>query len=146
MYLEALDQSNTAKRDRSIEELYRLEKKGGLNLDAWHRNVRWNEKEACLFIESCLLGYAVCPFVFMDYGDQYYAVIDGLQRILALREFIDGRYKLTGISKESPFYNKGYSDLSVVDQRRFDQYSFVTYAVSHTVSLETIQELYGRLN
>ena len=146
--MEALNQSNTAQRDRSTTELYRLVKEGSLNIAplSWHRDSVWNAEDDSLFIESCLLGYAVRQFVFLDNGDQSYDVIDGLQRLKALIGFIDGEYKLTGISKESPFYKKEYSDLSTVDQRRFDQYSFLTYAVSHTVSLETIQELYLRLN
>jgi hypothetical protein len=63
----------------------------------YQRRFRWDAARQSRLIESFLMNVPVPP-IFLN-EDQYgtYAVIDGKQRIFAIREFIRGRLKLRGL-------------------------------------------------
>lgn len=63
----------------------------------YQRRFRWDRKRQSKLIESFLMNVPIPP-VFLS-EDRYgtYAVIDGKQRLAAIREFIRGRLKLQGL-------------------------------------------------
>ena len=68
--------------------------------DSFQRRYVWLEKHKIKLIETILLGYAI-PEIYLweteidpDSGQAKYSIVDGQQRIGALFDFIDGKFKL----------------------------------------------------
>jgi len=63
-------------------------------------NNKWSKKQKILFVENVLKGFKtnISLFRFSEDGDAQ--IIDGLQRLTALTDFIDGKIKAFGYSYE----------------------------------------------
>ncbi|MDX2370948.1 MAG: DUF262 domain-containing protein [Colwellia sp.] len=75
----------------------------------------WNDKRKSKLIESILMGLPLPIFYFGERKNDNWAVIDGLQRLTAIREFMEGSLKLK-LDKESPIY-----DLNGMNFKEFDR-------------------------
>ncbi len=77
----------------------------------YQRRFRWDVPRQSKLIESFLMNVPVPP-IFLN-EDQYgtYAVIDGKQRLFAIREFIRGRLKLQGLKVFDDINGQSIDDL-----------------------------------
>lgn len=101
--------------DYDVESTIRRLQKGRLFIPHFQDNFTWTIIQASRFIESLLLGLPV-PGVFLarDYTNKRLLVIDGKQRLLALKSFYEGKFhehpfKLRGVQEE--FEGKAFNDL-----------------------------------
>lgn len=102
-----------------------------ITIPTFQRNFVWNIKQASLLVESFLLGLPVPQVFFYIDTDNKNLVIDGQQRILSIIFFFEGYFgfenlqgrrqvfRLSGLARNSPYFNKRYEDLTDADQRRF---------------------------
>lgn len=77
----------------------------------YQRRVRWDDERQSKLIESFLMNVPVPP-IFLnedDYGR--YSVIDGKQRLTAIREFLRGALRLTGLKVFADLNGKRIDDL-----------------------------------
>jgi len=58
----------------------------------------WDLPRKCLWIESLILGFPVPPIFLMQIKEHYYMIIDGLQRTMTIREFIENKFPLSYVS------------------------------------------------
>ncbi len=73
----------------SIGELISMYQEGEINLEpAYQRLFRWELNQKSDFIESILLGYPVPPIFVMQRVDGVWDVIDGLQRLSTIYQFV----------------------------------------------------------
>lgn len=96
----------------------------------YQRKYVWTIEQASRLIESFLIGLPVPQVFFYVNDEQILEIIDGQQRILSVKYFMDGYFgeadlkdnrkifKLKGLSNKSKFYNKTFSDLEPKDQRK----------------------------
>ena len=63
----------------------------------YQRRGRWNDKKKSLLIESMLLNMPVPPIYLYENAAARYEVMDGQQRINAIREFVSNRLRLSGL-------------------------------------------------
>src|SRR5690606_22122035 len=96
----------------------------------FQRNFVWSIKQSSLLIESFLLGLPVPQVFFYIDADNTNLVIDGQQRILSVVFYFEGYFgsenlqgrrqvfRLTGLSKGSPYAGKRFEDLSQTEQRK----------------------------
>ena len=101
-----------------------------LIIPEFQREFVWSIEQASLLIDSFLLGLPVPPVFFYIDEDNKNLVIDGQQRILSILFFFEGYFgaetdrgrrqifRLTGLSKKSPYHNHQFSDLKDSDQRK----------------------------
>lgn len=77
----------------------------------YQRRERWDDKRQSLLIESFLLNVPVPP-IFLN-EDRYgkYSVIDGKQRLLAIKAFLTGELALTGLQAFKELEGMKISDL-----------------------------------
>lgn len=75
----------------TIEEIVRLNREGRLcaNPD-YHSDRVWKDGQMRLFIDSILRGCYISPICANRRGDNAFDIIDGYQRVKALRCFVDG--------------------------------------------------------
>ena len=81
------------KADRSLSELHRWYKSGRLIIDPeWQRNYVWDSARASKLIESFLLDIPV-PVIYLAKNENgKYEVIDGLQRLTSVFNYLDNKY------------------------------------------------------
>lgn len=88
------------------------EKKAAIDIAPhYQRRERWSPQKQSALIESFLLNVPVPPVYLSedDYGT--YSVIDGKQRITAIRNFLAGTLKLKGLSEFPELENYTFNDL-----------------------------------
>lgn len=75
-----------------------LKKKGYMNVQpVYQRRPRWDAKMKSRLIESFLINIPVPPIILFEEDYNSYEVMDGQQRITAIREFYENKLKLTGL-------------------------------------------------
>jgi len=101
-----------------------------ITIPSFQRNFVWNIKQASLLIESFLLGLPVPQVFFYIDSENKNLVIDGQQRIMSVVYFFEGYFgpenmqgrravfRLSGLSKGSPYAGKKFTDLSTQEQRK----------------------------
>lgn len=106
----------------------------------YQRGLVWQLEDKQKLIDSIFKGVDIGKFVFIrrDYGSEshLYEILDGKQRLTAIMEFLEDRFKYNG------FY---YSELHPVDQSHIQGYSVSLAEVSNPTK-EQIYRYFLRLN
>lgn len=145
-----------------IKSLIDLWNSKDLQIPFFQRRFVWTLKQASLFIESLLSNLPIPALIFYKDSKEYQYIIDGQQRTKSILYFtgamkpdeIDNEYKkfinfrLTGLSPDSPYFNKTYSELDPSIQRKFRNrtLSVTTIKVNDDKDLPKIFEIFRRLN
>ena len=123
--------------------------------NSFQRRYVWLEKHKIQLIETILLGYAI-PEIYLwqtdinaETGEAKYSIVDGQQRIGALFDFIDDKFKLKEryiTEKKALYVNKTFSTLTDDEKKRIWKYSFTIRLIPSEVSLDEITNMFLRLN
>lgn len=89
----------------------------------YQRRSRWTRKQKSLLIESFLLNIPVPPIFLFEGELARYEVMDGQQRLLAIREFFSNDFKLSSLSVLAPLNGRKYSELPTRTKRTLDRAS-----------------------
>lgn len=125
----------------------------GSEIQGFQRQRVWTMPRMEKFIESLLLGWPV-PGIFLVLDlDQRYLVLDGQQRLTALKHFLSGRYpngRAFRLSNEVADHLKGatYDTLTQESRRKLNN-TFIQATVVEPKGdegRESIYRLFGRLN
>ena len=119
--------------DFTLEILYQKMKKNDLTIPPIQRNFVWTPKQASNLIDSILMGLPIPAIFLYVQKDGTHLVIDGQQRLKTITCFIDGflkykdskkdtRFKLSRLSSDHQWYNKGYDDFDDATKRKFNDY------------------------
>lgn len=143
---------NSFRIERSIRDILSWENRGKIVIPDFQRNFVWDYAQCCKLIESILLSLPI-PDLFMfrerTNDNEKYMLIDGLQRITCIKQFVSGVYCKDGKTKEFILRLKGsewdgikYSDLSEEDKEIFDDYSLKFNVFDSVENKEYIRKLY----
>jgi len=130
-----------------------LKKPGYMDLRPFYqRRTRWDSKMQSRLIESFLINIPVPPVVLFEKHYNSYEVMDGQQRISALKAFYENRLKLTGLELWPELNGRTYLDLpsqikAGIDRRSIQ--SIVLIAESTSDPEEALflkQRVFERLN
>lgn len=137
----------TTKDISLLDQLYR---DGQLRLaPEFQRNSVWPRPAKAYLIDTILADRPI-PLLFLQKstslqtGRPVYSVIDGQQRLRAIFEFIDGRFRLTQ-SAGRPWANKSYEELSKAQQEQLRDYTFAVEELRN-YSTTDIEDLFVRIN
>lgn len=138
---------NLEKADRSLSEFKRWYDDGDLVLDPdWQRNYVWNSKQASKLIESFLLGIPV-PVVYLSRTkNQEYEVIDGLQRLKTVFDFLAGKFALTGLDILKDINGKRFGNLDGGFQRKLRNSTLRSFELSSETDPNMHFLVFERLN
>ena len=138
---------NLEKADRSLSEFKRWYDEGDLVLDPeWQRNYVWNKKQASKLIESFLLSIPV-PVVYLSRTqDQRYEVIDGLQRLKTIFDFLSGEFALTGLDIMKDLNGKRFGRLDRSLQRSLRNSTLRSFELSSETDPDIHFLVFERLN
>ena len=89
----------------------------------YQRRARWTRREKSLLIESFLLNIPVPPIFLFEADFARYEVMDGQQRLLAIKEFITNQFKLSSLVVLSPLNGLTYASLPSRTKRTLERAS-----------------------
>lgn len=129
-----------------------LERIGKEDIDLqpdFQRGLVWTRQKQARLIDTVLRGWAIPPIHFIVNRDDTLSVLDGQQRLTALRDFTLDRFKVSSFAPEdeSMAQLKGlkFSEISESVQRRFLKYRIPCYEI-YDFEPEEPYELFFRLN
>jgi hypothetical protein len=116
----------------------------------FQRNSVWPRAAKAYLIDSILNDRPI-PLVFLQRvssaqtGRPAYTVIDGQQRLRAIFEFMDDRFRLTESAKKAPYYNQKFSDLDQIYRDAIEAYDL---PVQELVAYDDddIKDIFVRMN
>lgn len=89
----------------------------------YQRRSRWTNKQKSLLVESFLLNIPIPP-IFLFEGDfARYEVMDGQQRLLAIREFLTNQFKLSSLTVLAPLNGRNFAQLPPRTKRTLERAS-----------------------
>ena len=92
----------------SVDYIFKLLKKEIIELSPdFQRNFVWDYKRKCRLIESILLGIPI-PAFYLAKTDTGYHVVDGLQRLTTIKQFLNNEFPL----KYLEYLNKSQDDMN----------------------------------
>jgi hypothetical protein len=133
----------------SIRDVVTQIQEGEIDLSPdFQRDFVWNTKRKTRLIESVLLGIPLPAFYFSQLPDGTFQVVDGLQRLSTLRDFVGGSFILTGQDLEylHGIANRGFSDLEPQQQRRLRSTQLVVHIIEPQTPDEVKFDIFGRVN
>jgi hypothetical protein len=142
-------------KDYQLDYIPHVFQPGRGNIDVsptYQRRLRWSNKKKSLLIESFLLNIPVPPIFLYESDYNEYEVIDGRQRLDAVRSFLANDYALTGLEYWSELNKKRFNDLPRVLQRGLLRRSLAaTVLLAETKnpdegSIDVRRALFDRLN
>ncbi|MCC5634357.1 DUF262 domain-containing protein [Nostoc sp. CHAB 5844] len=130
-----------------------LKKPGYMDVRPFYqRRTRWDEKMQSRLIESFLINIPVPPIILYEKEFNRYEVMDGQQRITALRDFYDNRLKLTGLELWPELNGRTYVSLPAkiragIDRRSISSIVLITESASDPEKAFFLKQLaFERLN
>lgn len=124
---------------------------------SFQRRLVWNEKQKVRLIETVLMDYPM-PEIYLweqepdpNSGLQKFSIVDGQQRLSALREFTSNEWPLkksylNDEHKEEDYADCFWKDLGPELRSKFFQYSINARRIPSKVSGDDIRQMFARLN
>lgn len=107
----------------------------------------WGIEQKSRLIESLILRIPLPAFYFDGTDNYRWIVIDGLQRLSALKEFfIDKSLKLSGLEFLTDLNNLGYDEIPKVYLRRMKETQIVCYIINPGAPVNLKYNIFKRIN
>ncbi len=130
-----------------------LKKTGYINVRPFfQRRYRWDEKKQSRLIESFLINIPIPPIILFEIDYNSYEVMDGQQRITAIKNFYDDKLTLKGLELWPELNGYTYSQLPVkvragIDRRSISSIVIIAESTSdREEALFLKQKTFERLN
>lgn len=107
----------------------------------------WKTTQKSQLIESLILRIPLPAFYFDGTDNDKWIVIDGLQRLTALKEFfIDKTLRLTGLEFLKDLEGLGYDDMPKVYIRRMKETQVICYIINPGAPINLKYNIFKRIN
>jgi hypothetical protein len=113
---------------------------------AYQRKYVWDRAKASRLIESFLLNIPVPVCYFAENEDGTNEVIDGLQRIKTIYNYLKGQFALRGVSVVTEFEGKTYHELPIKEQRRLSNRTIRCIVITDDSHPDIKFDVFERLN
>jgi len=117
-----------------------------IKIPEYQRNLEWRPEMKSRFIESLFLGVPVPPIFVAIMDDGNLEIIDGLQRIGTITEFLQNKLKLQKLDEIKNLNNFKFLDLPISRQKKFKLHTIRFYVVTPKADLAIRADIFDRLN
>ncbi len=113
----------------------------------FQRKFVWDRQRKCNYIESLLLGIPVPP-MFLVLKDEFanMELIDGVQRLSTIDEFVNGNLKLQNLELLDTLNGYTFSRLHPSRQRKFNAIGIRYYVINESADEGVFAEVFKRIN
>lgn len=135
----------------SLKQIVDLIHSGDIELaPSFQRNFIWDKTRQSKLIESILLGLPLPSIYLSQYEDGKLTVVDGLQRLTTIKNFMNDDISLTNLEYLEECNNKRFSELegilSPLRIRRFGQTQIMCFVIDYRSPSQLKYDLFRRLN
>lgn len=132
----------------SIFEMNRIIDNNEIVLDPdFQRNSNiWNNAKKAKLIESILMGIPIPLFYFAENKNGGLSVVDGLQRLFAIKKFMDDKYPLKNLFYLQNLNGLKFSQLERDDQQRIERYQLQVNVISSNTPEYIKLNIFERIN
>jgi hypothetical protein len=106
----------------------------------------WDVQRKSRLIESLLLRIPIPVFYVAEDADENWLVVDGLQRMSTLYDFIDGQFALTRLEYLSDYEGERFAKLPRAMQRRISETQLVVNVIEPGTPEEVMFNIFSRIN
>lgn len=106
----------------------------------------WNKVNQSRLIESILIRFPLPAFFFDASDDNNWLVVDGLQRLSSIRNFVEGKLELTNLEFLVHLNGKKWDDLSTDLQRLIEESQVVIYKIMPGTPTDVKFNIFKRIN
>jgi len=134
----------------SLRQVYDMITDHEINLSPdFQRNVVWDNRRKSRLIESILLRIPLPVFYFSSNNDGILSVVDGLQRLTAIMEFMQNKLILQGLEYLDTCEGRTYSGEKKIDDRlvrRFNLTQITSNVIDSSSPTKVKYDIFRRLN
>lgn len=133
---------------RSVHEVCRRIEQGLYIMDPdFQRDFIWKSDKQSRLIESLLMRIPLPVFYLAERDDGKVIVIDGLQRLTTISNFLNNAFGLRHLDQANmPFYGKYFKDLPVKLQTRLEDTQLIIYILDEKVPERARLDIFERVN
>ena len=106
----------------------------------------WNDKQKSRLVESLLLRIPIPVFYVAADKDENWSVVDGIQRMTTLNDYVTGKFALGNLQYLATFNGCKYEGLPRPMQRRIDETSLVVNVIEPGTPPEVMFNVFLRIN
>lgn len=132
----------------SVRQMYDLIKDEQLNLNpGFQRRQVWKDnKRKSLLIESLMLRIPIPVFYVYEDNDTIWHVVDGLQRMSTIYDFIDGKFKLSGLQYLKNSKGLKFENLEQKYKNRINSTTLTINVIDSTTPTQVKYDIFRRIN
>lgn len=139
--------------DLSFGEIINLKRENEIRIDPeYQRLFRWSEEQKSRLVESVLLQLPIPPIFFIENEDGRYELIDGLQRVSSMAQFIEATVidkeplKLVGCDIVPDLNGMAYDDLPLTLRLQVKRSAVLALIIKRQSREFLRYEMFKRLN
>lgn len=107
----------------------------------------WSSKDKSALVESILIGLPIPNLYFAERKNGHWVVIDGLQRLTTLKDYMEGEFCLSDLGILDELNGLSFSELSRHYQRKFREYTLYCHIISiRNSDDDLVKALFQRIN
>lgn len=133
----------------SISDLMRMVEDGDIEIaPRFQRHFIWDKTRQSRLIESVFLGLPLPAIYLSEYDDGRMTIVDGLQRISTIRDFVNNKLCLCNMEYFEFCNGKTFAGLNLPDLqlRRFNRTQITCFKIDYRSPSQLKYDLFRRLN